>query len=394
MEASRPSGKPPQSRLRPGQIRVGQPLAFDAFDGQGRLLLKRGSVVHSEAQIERLLAQGLYTEQQISESTPVSTYHRHAGRKLSVVALLADATNSLRALLERPQQPNFTAAVLDVVALIRRACRLDPDAALGNVVATIGVHYPARHAANCAALAELAMKRLGVAEAEATPALAGIATMNIAIVDLQVTLYAQQGELGEAQKQQVKAHPTAGVELLQQAGVTDATWLATVAQHHELVNGSGYPAALAGAAICRGARLAAMVDQYCALVSERAYRNGVNPAVVIRKFTEAPNEAIDAVVFDAVRRELGIYPPGALVQLANGETGIVWRRTQTVEHPIVMAYLPERGPRYEAPRKRLTSKTPYAIVKPVPMNTLDPYPPVETIWDEAFEPEAAPPAAP
>jgi HD-GYP domain-containing protein (c-di-GMP phosphodiesterase class II) len=393
MEASRSSGKPAQSRVRADQIRVGQPLAFDAYDEHGRLLLKRGSIVHSEAQIERLLAQGVYAEPRAA-AKPVAAWDPHAGRKLSVVALLAGSAGALRPLLERPRDAaNFPAAILDIVAALRRACRLDADAALGNIVATIGTYYPARHALNCAALAELAMKRLGIDDAEAVPALAGILTMNVSMVDLQSALYFQQGELTQAQSAQVRAHPSTGVALLQAVGVTDRRWLDTVAQHHELLNGKGYPAALAGNAVCRPARVAAMADQYCALVSERAYRNGVNPAVVMKKLTEAPGDAMDATVFDAVRRELGIYPPGALVQLANGETGIVWRRTQTVEQPIVMAYLPEHGPRYDPPRKRLTSKTPYAVVKPVPMNALQPYPAVETIWDEAFEPDALPPAA-
>jgi hypothetical protein len=60
-------------------------------------------------------------------------------------------------------------------------------------------------------------------------------------------------------------------------------------------------------------------------------------------------------------REIGIYPPGTVVVLANGEVGLVVRRTLNANHPVVKALFAPLGQKYPAPAKRLTSKPVYEI---------------------------------
>lgn len=45
------------------QIGMGVPMPFDAFDAQGKLLLRKGFVIDSPQQLERLLERGLYSEE-------------------------------------------------------------------------------------------------------------------------------------------------------------------------------------------------------------------------------------------------------------------------------------------------------------------------------------------
>ena len=47
-------------KLLAHHLNVGEPLPFDVLDVQSRLLLRKGSVVASDAQLERLLERGLY----------------------------------------------------------------------------------------------------------------------------------------------------------------------------------------------------------------------------------------------------------------------------------------------------------------------------------------------
>ena len=52
-------------RLRADQLQVGAPLPVDIFDAENRLLLRRGNVIATESQLERLIESGLFSSQPI-----------------------------------------------------------------------------------------------------------------------------------------------------------------------------------------------------------------------------------------------------------------------------------------------------------------------------------------
>src|ERR687886_769470 len=64
----------------------------------------------------------------------------------------------------------------------------------------------------------------------------------------------------------------AGVRLLRQLGGFPAAVLSLVGEHHERIDGAGYPAGLAGDELGLGPRILAVCDVYDALVSDRVYR--------------------------------------------------------------------------------------------------------------------------
>ena len=374
-------------RLRADQIRVGLPLPFDAFDGHGRLLLRRGAVLQHEEQLLRLIEQGLFREEDDSDGILLDKGYMpsYSGRRVSVAQVLNDARAALRALLQSPQRPDFADAVLEIAANIRRGVRLDADAACGSIVLSTGQYYPARQSVNTAVLCSLVLDAVKATDATALSCMAAALTMNIAMVDLQEVLYHRVAALSEAEQAEVREHPARGRALLAQRGVTDALWLDAVAQHHELADGSGYPQALRGDAISRYARLLAVADQVCALISERASRPGLNPAVVVGKLRGAEVPMFDATVRAAVVQVLGPWPPGAPVELANGEAAIVVRRSTHAAHPIVMACVSGNRIRFPEPRKRITSQAGNAVTKPLPMNAIAPWPRPDQLWDKVLE---------
>ena len=143
--------------------------------------------------------------------------------------------------------------------------------------------------------------------------------------------------------------------------------------------------------IPEGARVLAVADQYCALVSERAYREGINPVLVAGKFRASPGTAFDPRVVAALLAQLGPYPPGALVHLAGGQIGVVCARTRSPQSPIVMACVSPQGVRYPVPRKKATSDSTSAIDRPMPQGALTPFPDAAELWADAYDVPARPP---
>jgi hypothetical protein len=150
---------------------------------------------------------------------------------------------------------------------------------------------------------------------------------------------------------------------LRRLGVRDEWWIKTVLQHHESWDGSGYPGGLRAENIARTAQIVALADRYCALVSSRTYRKAMLPRLAIQELDMRIGRDIDKPLVAALVATMGIFPPGSLVRLRNGEGGIVVKRLLDPQHPVVYALQTGRGDPYEAPKKRLTSSRPeFAIV--------------------------------
>jgi hypothetical protein len=105
--------------------------------------------------------------------------------------------------------------------------------------------------------------------------------------------------------------------------VQDAEWISCVLLHHENDEGSGYPAGIASPQVTLNAKLLSLADRYCAQVSARNYRRSILPDQALRNLIEDAKAPADPLLVQHFRRQLGDYPPGCLVRLANGETGVV-----------------------------------------------------------------------
>jgi HD-GYP domain-containing protein (c-di-GMP phosphodiesterase class II) len=305
-----------------------------------------------------------------------------------VIDSLTQAREATIALFDTPDPATFPGRALEIARAIRVAATLDGDAAIGNIVTSKGTHYPSRHAVNCTALGSLLMTRQEATEEEIDTCLCALLTMNLSMVALQELMYAQQAPLSEEQKLAVAHHHAQTVAMLRERGVTSDLWCAAVQNHHERLDGSGYPKKLAGDAVDRFARVLAVTDQFCALVSERSFREGVNPGAALRHLLVNQGKGLDATLCALLVRELTPYPPGAAVRLQNGEIAIVSRRTRHPEQPIVRALISAEGKRFPEPRKRVTSQAAYHVDKSVPKSELKDIPGADKLWDDAF---AAPP---
>jgi HD-GYP domain-containing protein (c-di-GMP phosphodiesterase class II) len=101
----------------------------------------------------------------------------------------------------------------------------------------------------------------------------------------------------------LRSHPAKGGEHLQRAGVTDPTILAVALQHHERLDGSGYPGKLRGDEIHPISQLAAVIDTFDAMTSLRPFKTRAMPI---------------ADALDVLRQESpGRYEPQAVAAWAN-----------------------------------------------------------------------------
>ncbi len=121
----------------------------------------------------------------------------------------------------------------------------------------------------------------------------------------------------------IKRHPRDGYDILRRSPELGAIPLDIVLHHHERRDGSGYPDHLAGDAISELAQMAAIVDVYDALTSDRSYHKGVAAAEALRKIYEWSKFHFNPVFAQDFMRCVGIYPVGTMVMLESGRLAVV-----------------------------------------------------------------------
>src|SRR5919199_119944 len=119
------------------------------------------------------------------------------------------------------------------------------------------------------------------------------------------------GKLTDAEYDAVKTHPAAGVELLSELGGFPAPVHALVGEHHERLDGAGYPRGLAAADLEIGPRILAACDVYDALVSDRVYREAWTPERALALLREQTGTAFDGACVESLARVVGLAPATA-----------------------------------------------------------------------------------
>lgn len=126
------------------------------------------------------------------------------------------------------------------------------------------------------------------------------------------------GKLTEEEFAIMKNHSLFGYQILKEKGGIPQEVLMGVLQHHEKLNGKGYPMGVAAEKICPYAKILAIADIYDALVTERPYKKAFSQQDAIEMIMAMTDE-LD-ITF--MRNFLGIvilYPVNSVVTLSNGE---------------------------------------------------------------------------
>ena len=101
-------------------------------------------------------------------------------------------------------------------------------------------------------------------------------------VGINPSLIKKPGKLTAEEMQEMKRHPALGFKLLNETGQLTEEAKTIVLQHHERVDGSGYPNGLSGGEIHIYGRICSVADVYDALTSDRPYRKKVSPFAALK----------------------------------------------------------------------------------------------------------------
>ncbi|MDD5240929.1 MAG: HD domain-containing protein [Sulfuricella sp.] len=350
-------------RIAMSNIRIGEPLPWNVYDEKGSLLLKKGYLVEHAHQVEALVERGLFVETSSSGFCRGTDDPSKEQEAPSVLRLINLADNRLeRLLFGLNSEPDFPGTLLEVAKSVILATELNPDIAIACVLLNQQAgSYPVRHCVDTAVISILIARSMAIEPEEISMIAAAALTMNVGMLRQHAHLQGKQGALTKEEAEIIHRHPQESVRMLEEAGIHDPDWLSYVLCHHENEDGSGYPSGKKGEDIPKNARLIALADRYCACVSERKYRKSILPNVALREIFLEREKGIDPALAAHIIKEMGIYPPGTLVRLNNGEIGVVSQKGEAATTPIAHALVGPRGIPLSIPVKRDTSNEMFAI---------------------------------
>jgi putative nucleotidyltransferase with HDIG domain len=139
-------------------------------------------------------------------------------------------------------------------------------------------------------------------------------------------LFRKQGVYTPQERQLIQQHPLLGAAILSEAQDIREESRRIVLEHHEHIDGSGYPTGRQGREISPLSEIVSIVDIYDAMLSGREGRPILHPAQAIRELYKYGLQGrCDRGWVERTIRCLGIYPIGSLVELSTGERGVVVR---------------------------------------------------------------------
>lgn len=131
------------------------------------------------------------------------------------------------------------------------------------------------------------------------------------------------GRLSAEEFEVMKAHAKHSRDILAATEGIGELSVITAAQHHERLDGSGYPEGLKGEEISVYGRMVAITDVYDAITADRVYHRGITPTHGLKKLLEWSGDHLDPKLVREFIRCVGLYPIGSLVLLESGKLGVV-----------------------------------------------------------------------
>lgn len=152
---------------------------------------------------------------------------------------------------------------------------------------------------------------------------------------------------------EIKRHVTHSVDILNSTANVNPDVVEGVAQHHERMDGSGYPFQLPGTKISIFGKMSAIADTFAAITHKRPYAAPVSPHDALQMLSNWSGTQFQADMVEHFIQSIGVFPVGSLVELSTGEVAVViTHNKQKRLRPKVLVVTEED----KAPRKHPTIK--------------------------------------
>jgi HD-GYP domain-containing protein (c-di-GMP phosphodiesterase class II) len=260
---------------------------------------------------------------------------------------LSETMDSIITDVKAGNRINLNKAKKSVTQMIDSVAR-NPDAFMWLTKLKDTDSYTYHHAMDVSILAVTLGRHLGLSKNELKDLAIGSLLFDIGKVKLPDNILNKPGRLTDEEFELVKKHVDYSVEIMKGIKGMPARAIEIGRFHHERHNGNGYPHGVKGTEIPVFARIAAIVDCYDAITSDRTYSRAISSHEAIKQLYEWGNIDFQIELIEQFIQCLGIYPTGSLIELSSGQVGVILSQNRVRRlRPKVMLILDPHKVAYE-----------------------------------------------
>ena len=307
-------------RIRVSELQAGMEVGRSIFSGDGRVLLNAGSILN-DIFILRLMTMDIpsvyikdpifgeidepkeivseITRQATIQLVKISFEQLDQDRKINTRRVHHVVNNLIDEILSNPQ---VLMGLTDIRAYDDYTFGHSVNVCILSLMTAISMQYH-----------DLKLKELGI----------GALLHDIGKICIDTDILNKADDLNHDEYEEVKKHAAYGFDILRKYEDIPLLSAHIALQHHERLDGKGYPRCLGGDNIHQYARIVSVADVYDALLADRPYRScyTVNQSITILKRMAGLH--LDSRCTTALISNIAIYPIGTIVELNTGTIGIV-----------------------------------------------------------------------
>ena len=157
------------------------------------------------------------------------------------------------------------------------------------------------------------------------------------------------GRLTDQEMNVMRDHVYYGIKVLTEMDIPDSI-VRTIGEHHERLDGYGYPEGLRGDEISLFGQMIAIVDTYDAITADRCYKVGMSSKKALQILLQDSPEKYNEALVNQFVKCVGVYPVGSLVRLNNEKIALVLKQNSVhATKPLVKIFFSVRGNHYIEP---------------------------------------------
>ncbi|MBM7096995.1 HD-GYP domain-containing protein [Bacillus sp. H-16] len=328
-------------------IKQNDRLAKAIYNENGQVLVQAG-IPLSNAMISRLKAKGItfayvdddvtsdiYFEEVITEQT------RHSS--INTIKKSFQAVTAPEVLKKSFEVDKVSRSFGGIVSNILHDVRKHKEAISLLSSAYCYDSYIFHHSLNVTVYALALGERLGLNEGQLKDLGLGSLLHDIGKMAVPTEVLHKKNALTDEEFAVIKEHTTAGYELLRKTHTIPLLSAHCAYQHHERLNGSGYPRGIGGDEIHLYGKIIGIADVFDAVTSNRIYRKARLPHEGLELLYAGADNLFDKKMVEVFAKTVAIYPVGLEVVLNDGRQGVVSKQNKNMNARPVIRILQEAG---------------------------------------------------
>lgn len=204
--------------------------------------------------------------------------------------------------------------------------------------------YTFSHSVSTTVYSLLIAKQLGYNRSMLEKLAAGAMLHDMGKILLDKKILNKREQLTPEEFEYIKQHTIVGYEALKKCpNLTELSRVISL-QHHERMDGTGYPYGIPAGELHEFCRIVAIADVYDALVSDRCYRKRWSPNNAVNYLVKNAETQFDLKLVSVLIKQIAIYPNGSLVRLSDNSIAIVKEQNKNFPlRPIVRVITDANG---------------------------------------------------